>query len=325
MKALFILSSVLIFSCSTVKKSEKPADLDQPEDSAAPEWVYAPDEACPDSEICATGEGESLQQADSRARKSLASVFGTKIQSQLDIHKTDYSDEEVSEIKEFVNSQISESVDGILKGVEIKKRYERDKLFFALAVLDKSKASESLEHEIEAIDSELSHLYSLKRKSSIKRMMTLLDMRASLSDKLIVINGKASASPVSFAQVQNIKFSSGGYNKVRIKTGNSVPVVFSKFLEENLTSSGYQVLDSSAVDYVIDLKYQAKEAYLNVEGFKKFVFTFSAQAYNNVNEKVGSFTINHVENGRSERDAFLKAKRVVQKEIEEKFNLLNLK
>ena len=323
---LLCLAAVLFSSCSGVKKKSqdlKGTDSERPLDS--PEWVYAPDEGCSESELCAAGEGESMASADSRARKALAAVFSVKINSQFDIHKTSYSDEEVSELKEFASDQVSETVDEVLEAVEIKRRFEKDGLFFSLAALDKDQAKESLRRKIEAVDDELRHLYGLKRKSSIKRMMGLLDERGQLADKLLVVSGRAPKAPATFAQIQNIKFSSGGYNKVYVSADQKVPSTLKKHLEQILVSSGYQVLDNRAVDYVVELKFDSKEAYLNVEGFKKFVFAFSANAKNNVNEKIGSFNVVETQTGRTKNDAFLRAKTDIQTEMESKVDKLNLK
>ena len=45
-----------------------------------PEWLYSPQSGCDEkNEICASGEGINFNQSDSHARKSLASIFETKI------------------------------------------------------------------------------------------------------------------------------------------------------------------------------------------------------------------------------------------------------
>lgn len=320
---LFVLSA----GCSTHKSkdSKRIYDLDAAEKAKAPEWVYAPDEGCSSNHLCAAGEGESMNQADARARKAIAAVFSTQINSQFDIHKTSFSDEEVNELKERVNDVVTEKVDGILKGVEIKKRFQRDGLYFSLASLNKSKAIESLRREIKSLDSELIHLYSLKHKSSVMRMMEILDERAGLSDKLIALKGSASVAPVTFAQVQNLKFNTRGFDKVFVRAGESVPLSLSKGFSETLSDSGYKVRTDLAVDYIIDLKYEAREAYLNVSGFKKYVFTFSVQALNNLKEKIGSFNVTQTQTGRTEQDAFIRAKTKLQGEAQKKLSKLNLK
>ncbi len=323
---LSILTFIILAGCSTQRpKNKKVQDLDVSESAKAPEWVYAPHEGCSSAHLCAAGEGESLTQADVRARKAIAAVFSTQIKSQFDIHKTSYSDDELSELKERVSDSVTEKVEGILKGVEISKRFEKDGLFFSLASLDKSKAVQSLKREIKGLDSELDHLYSLKRKSSVMRMMEILDERAGLSDKLIALKGGASQAPVTFAQIQNIKFNNNGYDKVFIRAGSDVPVSLSKSLSQMLSDSGYKVRSDLAVDYIIDLKFEAKEAYLKVSGFKKFVFTFSVLALNNLKEKVGSFNVTQTQTGRTEQDAFVRAKLKLQQEAQKKLSKLNLK
>lgn len=321
-----VLSFIFGTACSSQKsKDSRVQDIDAAERAKAPKWVYAPDEGCSPGHLCAAGEGESLGQADARARKAIAAVFSTQIKSQFDIHKTSFSDEEISELKERVSESVTEKVEGVLKGAEISKRFQRDGLFFSLAALDKSTAIESLRREVRSLDSELEHLYSLKRKSGVMRMMEILDERAGLTDKLIALKASASRPPVTFAQIQNLKFNNKGFDKVFIRSGDEVPLSLSKSFSQFLSDSGYKVRSDLAVDYIIDLKYEAKEAYLNVSGFKKYVFTFSAQALNNVKEKIGSFNVTHTQTGRTEQDAFIRAKSKLQDEAQKKLSKLNLK
>tara|TARA_Y100000780_G_scaffold152506_1_gene137363 strand:- start:43224 stop:44168 length:945 start_codon:yes stop_codon:yes gene_type:complete len=312
--------------CASNPNNRTQVDMDGPIPSETPEWVYAPDEACKDDiEICAAGEGETLEQADLRARKALAAVFETQINSKLDIYKTSFSDDEVSELQESVEMQVGETVDALLKSTTIEKRFGKNNLYFSLAILKKEHASEMLRAEIDSIDNELTHLYSQKRKSSIKRMIELLEKRAHIADKLLVVKGSLSKAPISFTQIQNIKFASSGFNKVFLNFEKDVPKTVAKQFQELMTSSGYMIRPDRAVDYVVDVKYESKETYLNVKGFKKFVFTIQFEGKNNVGEKVGSFTVTQVQTGRSERDAFLKARPKLQADIKKKLNLLNLK
>ena len=46
-----------------------------------PRWVNNPDEFCPDSELCAVGEASGRMGAETEARKSLSSIFQTKIKA----------------------------------------------------------------------------------------------------------------------------------------------------------------------------------------------------------------------------------------------------
>lgn len=324
-----LFANIYFSGCSLQKKTganaSKKAEPHKKLPEETPSWVYAPEEGCGEEEICAVGEGESLSAADISSKKGIAAIFSTKIQSQLDIHKTSFESAEISELKEFVLNQVGETVDGVLKSVEVKLRYEKNGLYFSLASLNKKKAADSIHMQIDSIDSELVHLYGLKRKSSIKRMMGLLDERAMLSDKLLVIDGSPSQPPVSFGQVQNIKYANKEHRKVFIRAAINVPNTLAKFFEQTMVNSGYQVLDEMAVAYVIDLRYEAKQAYLNVEGFKKFVFSFRVAATNNLGEKIGGFNVVQTQTGRTEQDAYLRVKPKIQEEIEDEFDKLNLK
>ena len=325
MKLFWCLAFLATLSCSTQIQKTKNKTFDEAERAEAPEWVYAADKACPPSEVCAAGEGESLQQADLRARKAMASIFQTHIASQLNARQTSFSSSEIDELKEMVEIQTQETVEGILKAVEIKKRFHKEGLFFALASLNKRKASQSLQREISVIDQELEHLFQGKKKSAIKRILTLLEKRRHLDDKMIVLRGESSKAAYTVADALNIKYASKGHKKVFVKAAKNAPSILVKQFEELLAETGYKTQRDSAVDYILEVGFSAKETYLNVKGFKKFAFAFSVEAKNNLNERIGSFVVNNEQTGRNQQDAFLKTKGYIQEQMEKNFNLLNLK
>jgi len=322
---IYLIALLLAFGCASSSKDSKKI-YESSESSEVPEWVYNSGSSCEETVLlCASASAENQNLADTRAKKALAGVFETQIKSSFDVYKTSFSKEEMESVEEEIDSEINESISGILKTVLIKERFKKDDIFFSLASLDKKKSSKGLRAQVKKIDEELKYLYSQKMKGSIKRMMILFEKRTRFMDKLIVLEGSKIPSPVSFSQIQNIKFQSKSGNKVYIKHNNELPAVLLKHLEEILGESGFEISDNLAVDYFISLKYKSIDEYINVAGFKKFTFVLELTSQNNLKKQIGALQISKTSTGRNKQDAFLKVKNDLVSQIDEKLNLLNLK
>ena len=326
MKAtLAILLLVLLNSCAT-KKSGKDIDVDEERSLDAPEWIHSPKSSCTEqTEICASAEGDGQAQADANARNNLASIFETKIKSNFQVEKYGYTHAEAEALTERVSSSVKESVETVLNSVEIKDRVEKDKLYFSLASLDKSKAAKSLDQEIKTIDDQLNFLYKEGNKSSILKMHMLLEQREMLNQKMIIITGKSKPTQMSFSKINLLKFQKNSMGKVLIRNVNDAPKTLIKWVESLLTEVGYKVIEKANVDYIIRIKLLKKEEFLNVKGFKKFSFNYVMEAKNNAGENIGTLSKTFVGTGRTEKDAYLKIKLKLQDEIKSNLNKLNLK
>lgn len=325
MKILLLLLSVLfMFSCSSQKTERVQVEYDQEKFEEGPEWLYDPEKGCDDSEICVSSSADSANRADIRAKKSIAAIFETEIKSTFDVYKTSMSDSELEQVEEEISNEVTESVNGILKTVKVKERYQKGDIFFALASLDKKKSAKSLREQMKSISDELNFLYDKKQRGSIKRMMILYDKHSRLNDKYIVITGKGIKLPITFAQIQNIKFSKKSNQKVSIKSNNETPKILRKYLEQTLGEVGFKVIKGNAVDYYVSMKWRAKNEYINVKGFEKYTYTLDISADDNLKKQIGSFTLSQTSTGRNKQDAFLKVKNEFIKNIDEKLNLLNM-
>lgn len=321
---LLILSILFLFSCSSKKTKRIHVEYDKESFEGGPLWLYDPEKGCDKNEICVSSSADSSNLADVRAKKSIAAIFETKIKSNFDVYKTSMSSEEIEQVEEDISSEVTESVNGILKTVIIKERFQKGDIFFALASLDKKKSAKSLREEMKTLSDELKFLYGKKAKGSIKRMMILFDKHSRLNDKYIVLTGKGVKLPVTFAQIQNIKFASSGNQKVSIKSNNETPKIIRKHLEQTLGEVGYKVIKSSAVDYYLSMKWRIKKEFINVKGFEKYTYTLDISANDNLKKQIGAFTFSKTSTGRNKQDAFLKVKNEFLRNIDQKLNLLNL-
>ena len=325
MKILCYCSLVLfLFGCSSGQKKKVQVEFDQENNGEGPAWLYDPEKGCEQHEICVSSSADSSHRADIRAKKSIAAIFETQIKSSFDVFKTSMSDSEIEQVEEEISSQVVESVNGILKTVIIKERFQKGDLHFSLASLDKKKSAKSLRAQMEKIKKELEFLYQQRARGSIKRMMILFDKHNRLNDKYIVLTGNKLSLPISFADIQNIKYSKKGNQKVTLKYNNETPKIIITHLEQVLGEVGYKVVSSSAVDYYVAIKWRAKKEYLNVQGFEKYSYILDINASDNLKKQIGSFSLNETSTGRNKQDAFLKVKNEFLINIDEKFNLLNL-
>lgn len=323
---VLLLSAILITGCATKHKEneiEKHVDAEKSVD--VPEWVYAPQDQCSKARyICASAEGSSFNTSDLNAKNSLASIFETKIKSKFEVEQHDYSSDEMQAMMERVSDSVSESVELVLNGAFIKERHQKDNLFFSLAALDKIKATKLLRQEIGSLDDQLEFLFKEGKKSSILRLHMLLDQREMLNQKYTILTESMLPTDFNFSKINSLKYSKNKLNRVRVKAVNTVPRTMLKWMESLFTSLGYKVLKDSDVDYLVKIKYFAKEEYMKVRGFKKFNFSIVAEAKNNAGEKIGVSTSEIISTGRNQQDAFLRIKEALQEKFKEDVSKLNL-
>lgn len=329
MRIILVFSFVIfvLAGCSSSRKKSDTALLDNTDSEKSmniPKWVYSAQESCSKSLICASASGQDQAASDLNAKKSLGSIFETKIKSRFEVEQHDYSSSEVNEMMERVSDYVSESVDTVLKGAYIKDRHVKDNLYFSLAVLNKMKASKVLSTEIEQLDDQIDYLFSQGKKSSIFKLHMLFDQREILNQKFIILTGIEKKSNYSFSKINSLKYKGRKLSRIKLKAVNSVPRTTIKWMESMFTDMGFKVIKESNSDYLVKVKYFTKELYLKVRGFKKFSFSIVAEAKNNAGEKIGVSTSEIVSTGRNEQDAFLKVKEKLQDSFKENVDKLNL-
>jgi hypothetical protein len=156
-------------------------------------------------------------------------------------------------------------------------------------------------------------------------MHLLLNKRNILNEKYIILSDSSIPTSVTFSEINSLRFKGANQNKVHVKAIGNVPRTVKKKVEAMLTEMGYRILKTDAVDFMIRLKYKAKDEYLNVKGFKKFSFSLSVESKNSSGEKLGTYTSENIGLGRNMQDAFLKVKNKLVEDIRQNINQLNIK
>lgn len=313
-----ILLGIFLISCSSTKKRSVFVA------EGEPEWLYAASAGCTTNEICASGEGSSQSEADAHAKKALAGIFETKIKAEFQFSKQSFTDKEVTVMKEFIEDQVNQQVDQVLKGATIKNHFKKNGLIFSLASLDKAKSLKILKQELTKTDDEMNHHFKLKNRIYIKKLNLLYNKREMLNEKIILITSVGIPRKITYSQINNLKYNSKGGDKLFIKSLNEVPSVLVKKLEEMFTDVGYKITEKNDGNYFINISFNEKEEYMNVKGFKKFAFEISVEAKNNIGKRVGGYIVNMVSLGRTKKDAFQKIRNNVIKKIETNLEKLNL-
>jgi hypothetical protein len=321
MKQIGILGLLilLLYGCSS--SSKKTNEVISADDNS---WIYEPQKACLSTEICASGEGKNQEEADINARKSIAGIFETKINAKFEYTKQSIDNSEISEMKETVVDQVNAQVDQILKGVTIKKRFERNELIFSLAVLDKMSSSNVLRQEISKIDDELNHYISLKNRIYLKKLISLYNKREILNEKLILIVEAGIPRRVRFSQIKALKYDQSTIKKISLRFTDSTPNTLKMKTQASLTDVGFKVVTEGNHDFQLSGEYEVKEEYLNVKGFKKYTFNYFLESKNTNGKKLGSINLMYTSNGRSEKNAFLKVRKNLLDDIDANLDKLNL-
>src|SRR5690606_30847336 len=147
------------------------------------------------SELCATGESDSYSSADAQARKNLASIFEVKVKSEFNSQSNAQEDAPLNGmVKQSVQHSLQESVEEILEVVQIKNHFEKDKLFFSLASLDRTKAGELLGERLSKLDSELSALWANKSRTKLRKIIKTYIEREKLNERYSIVTGEPRAS-----------------------------------------------------------------------------------------------------------------------------------
>jgi len=292
-------------------------------DTEAPSWVYSPYDLCDQGrEFCTSAEGRTLGEAEANAKAQLGSIFEVKIKS--DLQSTMTSSQVFpwqGQVKEEVQKSVSESIDQILEGVEIKKRFKKKGLNFALAVLDRTKASELLGHRLDKLDQEMVVLWQKKQRTNLRRIVKLFFERERLGERFSIVSSMAKTSPVTWEQITKWKESRPAMERIFLRVGQSPDWLVEK-LEELLSEAGFKIVKGDA-SRGVSLQVDGIKEFLNVNGFEKHTFTLSLSSYE-AGEKKRTISKAETVTGRSQADALLKIKNIFLEYVEEHLSDLDL-
>lgn len=318
MNKLFIL--LLLGSCSVFKQTPSLSETAK----ELPEWVYSPYSNCSEvTELCASGEGKSLAQADAEARSNLASIFEVKVQSEFSSSTSSSSQgfPFQAAVREEVQKSIRESVEQVLETVQIKNHYRRQGLTYSLASLDRAKASELLGNRLAKIDHELEIVWGNHQRTNLRRIVKLFIERERLNERYSLVAQSGRPSKVSWQQIIKWRESKPKEEPLLLKVGQAPDWIIEK-MNELLTEAGFRLTKSEASKIVV-IQVDSIKEFLNVNGFEKYTFTLSLSSIVN-GEKKRTISTSDTVTGRSQADALLKVKSSFTDYIEQHLSDLQL-
>lgn len=325
MKILSYFALILLLSCATQKK-ETPLKSDAPEDSGLPTWVVEPEKGCIEKhELCASSEAKNSNEADLNAKKALASIFETKISTKFKMklasfegRKSDYR------VQEEVKEEIEESVAEVLKGVEIKKRFKHNNIYFSLASLDKDDAEALLSREIGILDERILYNLKQKKRSMYEDLLIFAEKREMLYQKYLLLDKGTIEPPYSSQDIENLRYASSEKKKISIKSSESLSNELLKYIENRLTNNGYEITEENSYFYKVVIKWKETPLKINVEGFRKVNYELDIEVRDNSYQKVGGILISETGTGRTNSQAFISVKEKIKKLFSDSFSKLNM-
>lgn len=314
-----LLIFLLLSGCSQFKTGTPVSDTAK----SVPEWVYAPYESCTESqELCATGEGKTYGEADAQAKINLASIFEVKVKSDLTVNtSSSQSFPWQAEVKQEVQQSLKESVDQVLETVQIKKRFKKDGLSYALASLDRSKATELLGGRLSKIDHEFEVLWARRQRTNLRKITQLTLEREKLNERYSIVSGSPRPSLVSYQQVLAWRDSRPTMEPLALKIGQAPDWMIEK-LRGLLSESGFRLVKGDS-DKVVSLNVDSIKEYLNVAGFEKYTFTLKLSS-SEKGEKKKEISVTETVTGRTQADALLKVKNFFTEYLEQHLSDLHL-
>ncbi len=296
------LLTLLLCSCSLFRNSSL-----SDSENEVPSWVYSPYDSChEDSELCATGEGKTYAEADAQAKINLASIFEVKVQSEFNAHTS--SSQTVpwqSQVRQEVQASLKESVDQVLETVQIKKRFKKDHLSYAMAKLDRPRAGELLNGRLSKLDHELMTQWEHKQRTNLRRMMKIYLEREKINERYSIVSGQSRPAPLTYENIIKWRETKTSAEPLILKIGQA-PEWMKEKIKELLTEAGFKLVKGEA-SKVLTLQVDSIKEFLNVNGFEKYTFTLNMSSIV-AGEKKKVISISETVTGRSQTDALLKVK-----------------
>ena len=314
-----ILLLLLLFGCAHFRPGPSLSESAK----ETPTWIYAPYDACSEEqELCATGEGKTLTQADSEARKNLASIFEVTVSSEFNVTTTSSQTFPwQGAVRQEVQQSLQESVNQILESVQIKKHAREKGLTYALASLDRTQASELIGNRLLKIDDELNTLWNKRSRTNLRKIVRLYLEREKLNERYSIVSGSSRPARMTYKDIVEWRQSRPQTEVLALRVGQA-PEWMTEKLKELLSEAGFRIVKGDA-DKAVSLHVDSIKEYLNVEGFEKYTFTMTLTSYEN-GEKNKILTASETVTGRSQADALLKVKAYFNEYIEQHLADLHL-
>ncbi len=127
-----------------------------------PDWVTGKSSSYPDAQyLTGVGSGDTRQEAENQARANIAEVFRVQLNAKFTSNKTETLNGSNGNVSgssvDITRSRVNVGLKKTIEGSEIAEVWQdpKDMEFYALAVLNRQKASARIESQVSALDTEL--------------------------------------------------------------------------------------------------------------------------------------------------------------------------
>lgn len=317
--AAFMLGTV--FSFTAVSSSAE---------AETPKWVHETSDYCRPTQLCAVGEATGKMGAAANARAELGRIFETRVQSEATT-VTEASEHSgaaglAGELSESLMSILKESSDEILQGAEIEASFEAKDRYYALAVLDRTKAANILTTKMKEIDEKNVVLFEEGKRTGLYRILQNFEVRSELNERYQVLKGRPYESPLSFSDVMKKKAlqkQNRTLLTLNLKNGSSEKSLM-PFLVSLLLEMDFKISDNPEARYHLSGALTPIPQHMKVKGFEKYLFVFDLVAKDAKGVKVGAVKSEVVETGRSLAHAEERAVEKIKSEILKTIDQLNI-
>ncbi|MDD5657554.1 MAG: LPP20 family lipoprotein, partial [Elusimicrobia bacterium] len=182
-----------------------------------PDWVDGSSaEFSRESFLTGVGTSDDRGAAEDRARGEISRIFSADVKVNTAAEAKEITRQSGAKDENSFSQSVANSVETvsrkILEGVEIRETWQDDasRVWYALAVLDKTKAVSSISDKIADFDGQVKQWYAqmaqaadkLPRVKAGMKLLAIFKARRALESDLRVLNGKGMPNPVDEAAVQ---------------------------------------------------------------------------------------------------------------------------
>lgn len=287
-----------------------------------------------DKYLTGIGHGSSRKVAEDEAYAAISKIFSARITSiskdyeRYSHNKTDRKKEISEEMSVEQSTEVT--TDKVLENITIAETWydSSEKVYYALAVIDRAKAGNSLRGKITSLDLEIHEM--VKRgesttdkiqkirnlKGAVKRLIQREAYNADL--RIINLSGEGIDSPVSLVDISNglhnfLKNNFAIGVEITGKRGDEVKTA----IIEGLNKEGFSVVNAGqSKDMLVEGEVEFKEVNVQNPRFKFIRWTANFKLIDkNTNRVIGSITESDREGHLTIKEAEDKALKALQDEI----------
>jgi len=296
----------------------------------APKWVSGPAEYCGPGKLCAVGEGTGQMSAAANARNEISRIFETRVESETTVSSSAKESNAggvvAGELTEEMLSIIKDSTEGVLQGVVIEQNYESSDRYYALASLNRLKASEILAARMKDLDEKNVNLFEAGKRTDVYRILKNFELRERLNDRYRILRSGGYPSPLSYTDVMKKK-ALLRQNRTLVSVdivGDEKKSALMPFVVALLLDMDFKITAPEQATFNIVGTWMENKEHFNVKGFEKYNFTFSLVAKNKSGVKVGGLSTQAIQTGRNLQQSKERALPTIKSEITETIDKLNI-